>query len=325
MRIITADDFKDILIKGTQKGLPFILSKFSFSAEKRTKTAFGKTIGKGVNWWQIPLIHQRWNTMISGDPNQDYLHVLANFLNEKKGLSLISLGSGRCEAEIKLVKTNIFDEITCIELSKPLVDEARKSINHEGLKNIHVVCDNIYEYKFKENAYDVVFFSSSLHHFKNLDTFLRIKAKAWLKKNGYLVMNEYVGPDRLQYSKNQLLTINEALKTIPKKFRKINSLPMHKNRISGPGLVRMILADPSECVESSKIIPLIHQNFDVIIEKPFGGNILSSVLKDIANHFFTIDKEKYKVIDKLFKIEDEYLKDNASDFLFGIYTPKRVE
>jgi ubiquinone/menaquinone biosynthesis C-methylase UbiE len=120
--------------------------------------------------------------MISGDPNQDYLHVLANFLNEKKGLSLISLGSGRCEAEIKLAKTNIFDEITCIELSKPLVDEARKSINHEGLKNIHVVCDNIYEYKFKENAYDVVFFSSSLHHFKNLDTFLRIKAKAWLKK-----------------------------------------------------------------------------------------------------------------------------------------------
>ena len=72
-----------------------------------------------------------------------------------------------------------------------------------------------------------------MNHFKNLDTFLRIKAKAWLKKNGYLVMNEYVGPDRLQYSKNQLLTINEALKTIPKKFRKINSLPMHKNRISG--------------------------------------------------------------------------------------------
>lgn len=36
MRIITADDFKDILIKGTQKGLPFTLSKFSFSAEKRT-------------------------------------------------------------------------------------------------------------------------------------------------------------------------------------------------------------------------------------------------------------------------------------------------
>jgi hypothetical protein len=31
-------------------------------------------------------------------------------------------------------------------------------------------------------------------------------------------MNEYVGPDRLQYSKNQLLTINEALKTIPKKI-----------------------------------------------------------------------------------------------------------
>ena len=319
MRIITKDDFKDILIKGTQKGWPFILSKFHFSGERRTKTAFGKTIGKGVNWWQIPYIHRRWNTIISGDPDRDYLDIITEFFKGKSRMSLISLGSGRCEAEIKLAKTNMFKEITCIELSKTLTDKAKKSIDKEGLENIRVICENIYDYNFKENEYDVVFFNSSLHHFKNLESLLKKKVATWLKKEGYLIINEYVGPDRLQYPKRQLKKINQALKNIPKKYRKIKSLPMHKNQVTGPGIIRMILADPSECIESSKIIPIIHQNFVAIIEKPFVGNILSSVLKDIADHFFIVDAEKQEVLEQLFKIEDEYLKKNKSDFIFGIY------
>lgn len=319
MRIITIDDFKDVLIKGTQKGWPFILSKFHFSGEKRTKTAFGKTRGKGINWWQIPYVQRRWNAMISGDSDKDYLRVMTEFLKEKNGLSLISLGSGRCEAEIKLAKTTIFKEITCIELSKTLADKAKKSIEEEGLENIQVICENIYDYTFKENEYDVVFFTSSLHHFKNLESLLKKRVSQWLKKGGYLIINEYVGPDRLQYSKKQLLEINKALKTIPKKYRKIRSLPMYKNQVKGPGLIRMILADPSECIESSKILPIIHQNFNIVIEKPFGGSILSSVLKDIADHFFSVNAEKQEILDTLFKIEDNYLKKNQSDFIFGIY------
>lgn len=94
---------------------------------------------------------------------------------------------------------------------------------------------------------------------------------------------------------------------------------MYKNQVKGPGLIRMILADPSECIESSKILPIIHQNFNIVIEKPFGGSILSSVLKDIADHFFSVNAEKQEILDTLFKIEDNYLKKNQSDFIFGIY------
>ena len=94
---------------------------------------------------------------------------------------------------------------------------------------------------------------------------------------------------------------------------------MHKNKVTGPGIIRMILADPSECIESSKILPIIHQNFNILIEKPFGGSILSSVLKDIADHFFSVNAEKQEILETLFKIEDNYLKKNQSDFIFGMY------
>lgn len=167
--------------------------------------------------------------------------------------------------------------------------------------------------------FDIEKLRSSLHHFKNLESLLKKKVATWLKKGGYLIINEYVGPDRLQYPKKQLLEINQALKTIPKKYRKIKNLPMHKNKVMGPGIIRMILADPSECIESLKILPIIHQNFNIVIEKPFGWSILSSVLKDIADHFFSVNAEKQEILETQFKIEDNYLKKNQSDFIFGVY------
>lgn len=324
MKIITTDDFKDVLIKGTQKGWPFILSKFNFSAEKRTKSAFGKTIGKGVNWWQIPYVQQRWNCKITNDYNKNYLSFLKDdFLKNRKGLKLISVGSGICKPEIELAKTTIFDHITCVELSKVLTNRANKSIKENGLNNIEVICKNIYDFSFEKEKYDIVFFKSSLHHFKNIEFLLRTQILKCLKKNGYLIIDEFVGPDRLQYPKKQLKAVNSALKYIPRKYKKVCGLPLYKGRVSGPGVIRMILADPSECIESSKIISSIHKHFDTVIEKPFGGNILAIVLKDIAHHFYELSSEKKHVLDQLFKFEDEYLKENTSNFVFGIYTPKR--
>lgn len=321
-RIITVDDFKDVFIKAGQKGWPFILSKLNFSGTQRTKSAFGKTIGRGVNWWQIPYVQQRWNKIITGDVNKNYISYLTkDFLKGKKEMRLISYGAGTCQAELELAKTNVFKEIVCVELSSVLTKRAEKLIKKNKLKNIEVICENIYNYNFDKGKFDIVLFKSSLHHFKNVKSLLKDKVISCLKQDGYLIIDEYVGPDRLQYPKDQLKVINKALSAIPKKFREVSGLKMFKNRIHGPGLIRMILADPSECIESSKILPSIHGYFKTIIEKPYGGNILASVLKDIAHHFDELDQEKKKVLDNLFEIEDKYLAANTSNFIFGIYTP----
>ncbi len=321
-RLVTLDDFKDVFIKAGQKGWSFILSKLNFSATKRTKSAFGKTRGRGVNWWQIPYVQQRWNKVITGDVSKNYIDYLTkDFLKGKQNMRLISFGSGACETELELAKTNIFDKIICVELSSTLTKRAEESIKKNKLKNIEVICKNIYNYSFTEAKFDIILFKSSLHHFKNVKTLLRYNIISCLKEGGYLIIDEYVGPERLQYPKYQLKVINKALKTIPKKFRAVSGIKMFKNKIYGPGLIRMILADPSECIESSKILPSIHDYYKTIIEKPYGGNILSSVLKDIAHHFNELDEEKKKVLDNLFEIEDKYLTKNTSNFVFGIYTP----
>ena len=84
----------------------------------------------------------------------------------------------------------------------------------------------------------------------------------------------------------------------------------------------MVLADPSECVDSSNIIKSLHKHFSPIVEKGFGGNIIMNVLKDISHHFVENNNEKEKILKKLFEFEDAYLKSNKSDFVFGIYQKK---
>ena len=69
----------------------------------------------------------------------------------------------------------------------------------------------------------------------------------------------------------------------------------HKNKYRGVGLIRMILADPSECIDSSSIMPSIHKNYKTIVEKPYGGNLLMSALRDISHHFYETDSEKEKI------------------------------
>ena len=84
----------------------------------------------------------------------------------------------------------------------------------------------------------------------------------------------------------------------------------------------MIVADPSECVDSFSIIPAIHERFDIVEEKFYGNNILQSALKDISHHFVELNPIKVKVLHEIFELEDELLKNHPSDFVFGIYQLK---
>ena len=96
-------------------------------------------------------------------------------------------------------------------------------------------------------------------------------------------------------------------------------MKMKKDRFHGSGYVRMILADPSECVDSKSILPTLRKYLTPMEEKPYGGNILMYALKDISHHFLDDSERSRSILNHLFEQEDEYLKSNQSDFYFGVY------
>jgi ubiquinone/menaquinone biosynthesis C-methylase UbiE len=320
-RLITYDDFIDTYCKIIQRGESFIFSKFTFNELNRTKSAFDNTAVNSSNWWIIPKVRQRWNFLISGDEKINYKqYLVSKYLINKKKLKVLSLGSGVCSHELELADyKEVFKKITCVDIANNLLEMANRTAKSNNLSNIEFVCKSIYEFNFKEDEYDLVLFNSSLHHFDNVEALLSEKVKFTLKPKGNLIINEFVGAKRHQFSKQQLLEITKTLKIIPKKYRKRFKTNLYKNSFRGAGLLRMIISDPSECIDSSNIIPAIHKHFKIIEEKPFGGNLIANVLRDISHHFVDLNEEKQKVLENIFKIEDEFLVTNSSDFVVGFY------
>lgn len=325
MRIVTLDDFVDTYFKIIQRGSGFILSKFTLNEESRTKSAFDNTSFISSYFWNIPKVQERWNILISGNKNKNYIdYILQDVLKDKTDLRLLSIGSGISNREIELAENStIFKEVVCIDIADNLLEIGAKSAREKGINNIKFIAKNIYDFEFKDNEFDIVFFKSSLHHFDEIDKFLSEKIKKVLKPKGMLIINEFVGATRHQFSKVQISAINEAIAAIPKKFRTRFKSKFHKNKYRGVGVFRMIIADPSECIDSESIMPSIHKHFKTIIEKPYGGNLMLSALRDISHHFYELNNEKEEILNTIFLLEDNYLKNHQSDYVFGIYENKK--
>ncbi len=319
-RLITTGDIIDTYYKVKQRGVHFLLSKININNKSRTMSAFDTSAIKSSNWWMIPNVRKRWNYLISKDENINYKQFLvSNFLRKESGIKLLSLGSGSSSHELELATFPQFSEIVCIDLVESSLKNAEKLALANNLDNISFICTDIDKYHLPDNYYDIVLFNASLHHFENVEELLSKRIKDTLKSDGMLVINEYVGPNRLQFPSYQLEAVNKALRTIPPKYKKRFRTNSIVKKFYGSGVIRMIIADPSECIDSAMILPAIHKYYNTIVECPYGGNILMNVLKDISHNFIDLDKEKKDVLDTLFKIEDEYLLRYQSDFVFGIY------
>ncbi|MFP4520935.1 MAG: class I SAM-dependent methyltransferase [Fibrobacterota bacterium] len=320
MRIITRDDFTDIYVKLRQRGFSFLLSKLRLSGNARTASANEKSIDGTANWWIIPSLRRDWNRAVTGSRDkcaEDYIR--EKYFSGKTNLKILAPGSGSCSHEILIASYPEVSEILCIEISGKTLEEVKLSAKKEEAGKIIFRQGDANVIELPENFYDAAVFFNSLHHFRDMENFISNKIKRSLKPGGLLIMDEYVGPDRLCLPQEQIRAVNSALSIIPGKFRIRHKTNLEKKAFSGSGFLRMLAADPSECAESSKILPALREHFEILEETPRGGNILMHALKDIAHHFAGDDQEAAEVLSKLKEQEAKYLKSHESDFVFGVY------
>ena len=71
-RLITIEDFTDVYVKLRQRGARFLLSKLSLDRKRRSVSAFDASLEHTSNWWEIPLVKERWNRMITGDAHMTF-------------------------------------------------------------------------------------------------------------------------------------------------------------------------------------------------------------------------------------------------------------
>lgn len=323
---ISIGDFIDILYKVRVRGFQYFRSKFKTGSSSRVKATWDANTNESSNWWQILAIKDRWNESITGEKGVEYEEfVYQNYLKDLKDCRVLSIGCGVGSHIRKIAAYPNIAQAEGLDLSAKRIEDANRLAGEAGLNNTVFTSTDIFDNRPGHGMYDLILFHSSLHHFSQLDELIGQIVLNALKPEGILVIHEFVGPNRLQWTRDQLRFTNHLLKMLPRDFRRKAVTRSVKRKAYRPGIWRMLLSDPSEAVRSQDQLPTIGKYFDTVYFRSLGGNILHLLLKDIALNFHPDHPESIKILNRMIQKEDEFLKQEGiqPDFIFGIYWKKR--
>ncbi len=296
----------DLRERGAGVGIR-LLQHLPFSRKTRVEHAWEHLTVPPKNWWNIPAVQRRWNKMITGTEEQTPVTWVAQRWLTKGEYRAISPGCGTGHRELRWAATGKFRHIEAFDLSPNRIRFAQEQARKEGLS--HIITFSVADVNgvdFPPDTFDVIIVEDALHHFRPVEAVVH-QFYTWLKPGGLFIMNEFVGPRRFQWSREQLTIATAALRLLPPEYRRLYRTGRIKRRVYRPGLIRMWLQDPSEAVESDRILPTVQHYFQVEALRGYGGSLLAIVLNGIAHHFVHDDPETRRWLALLFGIEDYFL------------------
>lgn len=296
-----------------------------------------------TSFFGFPPILRYTQGLIGGDPNRDcYQWTIDTYLQDRLPVAqALSLACGHGHVERLLDERGVFEHCTGLDLAPKAIEEARRLAEEGGHANLRYEVADVNQLKLAPSSLDLVLAVGALHHMSELAHVIGESYSA-LKPGGLLVTNEYVGPDRWQVTPRQYQLINAAIHLIPPDLRerreeaywpawlwpltKVETLSARSRldilaplrairRILGRRLAfgRLYdppprwywkLRDPSEGVNSSRILSLIRQHFDEVDVRPYNGSILYFALDQaFYERYDESDSRHRRVLEMLLEIE----------------------
>ncbi|MEI6486164.1 MAG: class I SAM-dependent methyltransferase [Sphingomonadales bacterium] len=236
------------------------------------------TAADRVNWWSSDACTAAYNERVCGRA------VPGNSLGCRLALSAaagrplasgVSVGAGVGQKERALLVDGIVGHMRMWELSERRAAEARARASADGVADrLDARVGNAF---VEDKAhYDLVTWDHSLHHMPDVDA-----ALAWsidrLNPGGWLMINDYFGPNRLQWRRHEVDRCNAVLDAINAAHGTRLRRVRYSNIISR---LRMRRRDPSEAPHSESMADAVHRHLGVAVT-PVGGlaiNILGGIL-----------------------------------------------
>jgi SAM-dependent methyltransferase len=235
-------------------------------------------------WTASATVRRYLHTLVSGSPDCDWLTwVRAKHLSPRVDRLLV-LGAGSGWLERALAKKEGIGSLTACDFAGETVAAAQQAARQEGLDRIRYLVCNLEVEPLPEGPFDAIFANDVLHHITDLEgVYGRIHDA--LAPKGKLLFNEYVGPNRFQYSNARMELINRYFRLIPDHLRfnpYWSGLSWSRFRTDP---AKLAADDPTEAVRSEDVLPLARRFFEVEAEYSYGGGLLNPLLYEIIANF----------------------------------------
>ncbi len=283
--------------------------------------------GFKIYWEMLNRVSSYQFECISGNWNLDLLTYTINILRKNFSDKKIRAGIIGCSEmgrpEIKLSKTKMFSEIVVMDIAKNLLEQQQEKAVAENIRNIEYRQTDFNDFILNEDEFDYINAWGTIHHIKNLEHFFAQIQKG-LKKDGIMIIREYVGPDYLQFTDLQLNIVNLLLSLLPDEFKYFQNQKDIKNTEYRVSKEKLMQLDPTESVRSGEILKIMNEYFEVIEFKKTGGTILHPLLNGIAGNFDK-DPKGDKVLKGLIDIEKGLINSDMlpSDFVYIVAKSKK--
>lgn len=224
------------------------------------------------------------------------------------------MGCGLGQFEALLVKTGVCREVLGIDLSPTRIEAAQKNAG---------ACAPQLEFRVgsasdcvPEAGFDLIVARNFLHHIVDLEDVVE-RFSQFLSDDGLLYFDEYVGPNRWQWTEVQLEIAERMLAAIPRSLRRdVTGFREYKDKVGRPPIEAMIAMDPSESVRSAEVEECVMRRFKWVERRPFGGTLLAPVFSRIMGNF----ADRAELVEMAIILEDLALEHDlvSSDYVWGV-------
>jgi SAM-dependent methyltransferase len=221
----------------------------------------------------------------------------------------LSIGAGNGRKEIALVQAGLVEHFTLYELSTELGERARRGIAEAGLDErmtVHIAD----AFAATHPPYDLVYWDHALHHMLDVAAAVRWSVAA-LAPGGLLVINDYVGPTRLQWTREQVALARAYMREAAPLLRSEPHVPqrtlLHR--------WKLMLRDPSEAPQSDRILSSCRAACDGWAPTPIGCALISIC----GVHVVPLADEDNPALDLLIDWDRRAKAEGHSHFAFGIW------
>ncbi|MEM6587119.1 MAG: class I SAM-dependent methyltransferase [Pseudomonadota bacterium] len=222
----------------------------------------------------------------------------------------VSVGAGDGAKEIALISAGLVENFDLFEVSEDRVEQSQLKAAEAGLKdNVNARLEDAFDNDF-DGEYDLVYWEHALHHMFDVDHAVGWSVRA-LKPGGLLVINDYIGPTRLQWRRSevgmvrQFLRDNEDLLGVDPKRVKMGT-PFRR--------LKQAYRDPSEAPQSDKIEAAYkrHTGEDL--------NILGGAIIHLGGGFLNgAEDQDPDIHDRLIRLDQKARDQGISHFAFGLW------
>ncbi|MEN9627296.1 MAG: N-acetylglucosaminyl-diphospho-decaprenol L-rhamnosyltransferase, partial [Pseudomonadota bacterium] len=297
------------------------------SDDQRTADLWGRdavqradTARQRRHWSSHPVTAAEINRLVSGDVHVGWVDHLQRSRFPAPRARGLSLGCGSGAVVVDALRLGIVQTMEGIDISAGAVQVAQQRAEQAGLaQRARFSAANVNELPL-QGPYDLIVFEQSLHHVDALGPVLD-RCHDALAPDGLLVVNEYVGPDRFQWSDEAERLMNAMLALLPESHRRDPENGALKSVMQRVDPQAVIALDPSEAIHSGDILPALAARFECLELRPFGGTLLQFLLADIASNFDPDEARDVTLLRMMTLMETELIRCGAvaSDFVYGVY------